>query len=106
MRCAVGTWVFLKIFYMYNTYTYFLDNIDTKTALDAMRDLVTHCNLYLRDKKPPNAFLLQDIGIYVTEVLKIFGTIVEKKELHMGFPISDDFTSNNVPVSQIGSKLK
>lgn len=73
-----------------------LDNIDTKTALDALRDLVSHCNLYLRDRKPPNAYLLQDIGIYITDMLKIFGAIVERKELKIGFPLSNDVTVDNV----------
>lgn len=73
-----------------------VDNIDTKTALDALRDLVTHCNLYLRDKKPPSAYLLQDIAIYITDILKVFGTIVERKEYKIGFPVSNDVADNNV----------
>lgn len=72
-----------------------VDNIDTKAALDALRDLITHCNLYLRDRKTPNAFLLQDIGVYVTDILRIFGT-VSRKEFKIGFPISEDNACNSV----------
>lgn len=67
--------------------------------MDALRDLVTHCNLYFRDTKTVNAFLLQDIGVYVTEILKVFGTIVERKEHKIGFPISNDNCAISVSVN-------
>ncbi|XP_072390660.1 cysteine--tRNA ligase, cytoplasmic [Diabrotica undecimpunctata] len=69
------------------------DNIDTKSAINALRDIVTASNIYMRERKPPNALLLHDVGVYVTKILKIFGAISEKDEI--GFPTSTS-TSNNV----------
>lgn len=50
------------------------DNIDTRSALDALRDIVTAANIYLRERKPPNQILLYDLSIYVTKILNVFGT--------------------------------
>ncbi|XP_058461123.1 cysteine--tRNA ligase, cytoplasmic [Malaya genurostris] len=52
------------------------DNIDTRTALDALRDMVSYSNIYIRDHKNElNALLLRRIGSYITELLNIFGVI-------------------------------
>lgn len=55
------------------------DNIDTRTALNHIRDLVRACNVYITDKiasaNHRSAVLLKDVGIYVAEVLKAFGVI-------------------------------
>ncbi|GLV44028.1 Cysteinyl-tRNA synthetase [Carabus blaptoides fortunei] len=61
------------------------DNIDTRTALDALRDLVCSSNIYIRERKPPNNLVLRDIATYITEILTIFGAIDTPKQL--GFPV-------------------
>lgn len=66
----------------------FADNIDTRTALEALKDIVTASNLYLRDTKPPNALLLHEVAVYITEMLTIFGTIFEKPRI--GFPLASE----------------
>uniref|UniRef100_V5G3B3 Cysteine--tRNA ligase, cytoplasmic n=1 Tax=Anoplophora glabripennis TaxID=217634 RepID=V5G3B3_ANOGL len=74
-------------------HTALCDNIDTRNALDALRELVTSSNVYLRERKPPNKLLLHDIASYITKMLKIFGTI-HKQDI-IGFPVSKE-SSNNV----------
>lgn len=71
--------------YAYVCFIYFIDNIDTRTALDALRDLVCSSNIYIRERKPPNSLLLRDIATYITEMLTIFGAIDTPKQL--GFPV-------------------
>ncbi|XP_044761847.1 cysteine--tRNA ligase, cytoplasmic [Coccinella septempunctata] len=68
------------------------DNIDTRSSLDILRELVLGGNVYLRDKKPPNCELLEDIALYVTRILSVFGVINEPPKV--GFPISNNATSD------------
>lgn len=63
------------------------DNIDTRTALDAIRDLISYSNVYIRDHKSAlNALLLRNIATYITELLHIFGAIVGPRG-GIGFPV-------------------
>lgn len=65
------------------------DNIDTRGALETLRDLITAGNLYLRDRndeKKANAVLLYDIAAYITSILRIFGINVVEKGI--GFQIT------------------
>lgn len=63
------------------------DNIDTRTALDAIRDLISHSNVYIRDHKANlNALLLRKIASYITELLHIFGAIAGPRG-GIGFPV-------------------
>lgn len=65
------------------------DNIDTRTALDAVRDLVTNSNIYIRDHATTDAFdglLLRRIATYITDLLHIFGAI-DGPRGGIGFPI-------------------
>lgn len=68
-----------------SVYTALCDNIDTRTAMDCLRDIVCSSNIYIRENKPPNSLLLRDIAIYVTEMLTIFGAVDVPKPL--GFPV-------------------
>ncbi|CAO1422434.1 unnamed protein product [Diamesa tonsa] len=61
------------------------DNIDTKASLDVVRELISNCNVYLRDNKAVNAQLLEDICFYITDLLTIFGAIKAPKK-QIGFP--------------------
>jgi len=67
------------------------DNVDTRGALDAIRDLVGHCNIYIRDKRVSkqecNCLLLRDIAAYITWLLRVFGAI--PTEEYIGFPIAE-----------------
>lgn len=65
------------------------DNIDTRGTLDVIRELVTGCNIYIRDnaKKGVNKLLLRRIGEYVTDLLHIFGAIVGPRG-GLGFPLT------------------
>ena len=51
------------------------DSIDTKSALEAMRTLVGQCNIYIQERKTakqtPNRMLLQNIGVYLTKILRV-----------------------------------
>lgn len=81
---------------MYNFFIIYIvisDNIDTKGALNALRDLVTSSNIYLKEKKSPNTLLLNEIAVYATKILKVFGAIPDNTKF--GFPTSNQ-TSNNV----------
>ncbi|XP_013786012.1 cysteine--tRNA ligase, cytoplasmic-like isoform X1 [Limulus polyphemus] len=64
------------------------DNIDTRGALEHIRDLITASNVYIRDKKGdkelPNRLLLKNIASYITRLFKIFGAI--DAEDSVGFP--------------------
>ncbi|XP_065085551.1 cysteine--tRNA ligase, cytoplasmic [Ochlerotatus camptorhynchus] len=63
------------------------DNVDTRTALDAIRDLVSHSNVYIRDHKNQlNALLLRRIASYITDLLHIFGAISGPRG-GIGFPV-------------------
>nr|KAG5702360.1 hypothetical protein BaRGS_002142 [Batillaria attramentaria] len=66
------------------------DNIDTRTALDHIRELVTACNSYIAqaraDKRRPNRRLLQIVASYITEMLKVFGAIHRDENEAVGFP--------------------
>lgn len=63
------------------------DNVDTRAALDAIRDLVSHSNVYIRDHKNQlNALLLRRIASYITELLHIFGAIGGPRG-GIGFPV-------------------
>jgi cysteinyl-tRNA synthetase len=62
------------------------DNIDTKSALDAIRELISHSNIYIRDNQTGvNVQLLEDVAIYITELLQVFGAIQTPKK-SIGFP--------------------
>lgn len=67
------------------------DNVDTRTALDVIRELVTQTNIYIRDVATTagatlNALLLRRIGSYVTDLLHIFGAISGPRG-GIGFPV-------------------
>lgn len=71
-----------------NVHKALCDNVDTRTALDVIRELVTGCNIYIRDnaKTGVNKLLLRRIGEYVTDLLHIFGAIMGPRG-GLGFPL-------------------
>lgn len=65
------------------------DNVDTRSVLDALRELVTQSNIYVRDNsgtKTLNGLLLKRIALYITDILHIFGAIHGPRG-GIGFPI-------------------
>lgn len=65
------------------------DNIDTRTVLDIIRDLVGLCNVYIRDNSTEgtlNVLLLKRIATYITDILHIFGVISGLRG-GIGFPV-------------------
>uniref|UniRef100_A0A182SNQ8 Cysteine--tRNA ligase, cytoplasmic n=1 Tax=Anopheles maculatus TaxID=74869 RepID=A0A182SNQ8_9DIPT len=65
------------------------DNVDTRTALDVMRGLVSSCNVYIKAHRSSgfNALLLRRVASYCTDLLHIFGAISGPRG-GIGFPIS------------------
>ncbi|XP_054580859.1 cysteine--tRNA ligase, cytoplasmic [Eptesicus fuscus] len=74
------------------------DNVDTRSALEEMRALVSQCNLYMAARKAarrrPNRALLESIARYLTHLLQIFGAIEEESSL--GFPVGGPGSSLNL----------
>ena len=69
---------------------FILDNVDTKGSLEAVRELISSANVYMRDNKElVNAQLLEKCAVYVTDLLRIFGAIKVAKG-SIGFPLSTD----------------
>lgn len=65
------------------------DNVDTRTVLDVLRDLVAGCNIYIRDSSKSagvNKLLLKRIAEYITDLLHIFGAIQGPRG-GLGFPV-------------------
>lgn len=70
------------------------DNIDTRSALDAIRDLVSTTNVAIRDQSGNvNALLLRRIAEYVTELLHVFGAINGPRG-GIGFPVGGHSDGN------------
>ncbi|XP_052738047.1 cysteine--tRNA ligase, cytoplasmic [Bicyclus anynana] len=63
------------------------DNIDTRSAVDALRELVGAAHVYLRATSPRSAPLLVECARYVTDVLHVFGAVEGPRGL-IGFPVS------------------
>ncbi|KAL3841577.1 hypothetical protein ACJMK2_019698 [Sinanodonta woodiana] len=71
------------------------DSIDTKTSLDHLRDLVAASNIYIAKTKStqkPNRMLLQNIAVYITQMLRIYGAIED--ETQIGFPAGGSNAGN------------
>jgi cysteinyl-tRNA synthetase len=73
------------------------DNIDTKSSLDAIREIISHANIYLREiqMSEVNVQLLEEIAIYITQLLKIYGAIQDNGKNSIGFPIANDVNGAN-----------
>ena len=61
------------------------DNIDTKSSLDAMKNMISTCNKYLaQQKQSANRVLIKNVAEYITRLFQIYGVIEGKQSL--GFP--------------------
>ncbi|XP_042372708.1 cysteine--tRNA ligase, cytoplasmic-like, partial [Plectropomus leopardus] len=65
------------------------DNMDTRIAMEEMRQLVSQSNSYIASKKSaklrPNRMLMESIAVYLTSMMKIFGAIEGSEPI--GFPV-------------------
>ena len=57
--------------------------------MKAMKDLVGGCNVYLGEGVA-NARLLELIGLYITEIMRVFGVVPESTRF--GFPVDQQAT--------------
>ncbi|XP_035252736.1 cysteine--tRNA ligase, cytoplasmic-like [Anguilla anguilla] len=89
------------------------DNIDTRTALDEMRALVSQSNTYVASRKAgklaPNRMLLKSVACYLTDMLKMFGAIEGSEPI--GFPVggneqSADLESTVMPYLKVLSDFR
>ncbi|XP_050676965.1 cysteine--tRNA ligase, cytoplasmic [Leptidea sinapis] len=64
------------------------DNLDTRRAIDSLRELVGATHVYLRQTAPRPSPLLVTAARYVTDMLHIFGAIDGPRGL-IGFPVGD-----------------
>lgn len=81
-----------------NVHAALCDNIDTKSALDAIREVISVSNVYLREVSTSeiNVQLLEEIAIYITDLLRVFGAIQDGGKNSIGFPaISGDASGVN-----------
>ena len=65
----------------------FCDNIDTRTVLESIRELITSTNGYIervRVAGTVNRQLLRNIAVYITKIFDVLGMI--KAEETVGFP--------------------
>jgi len=63
------------------------DNIDTRTVLECIRELVSQSNVYLEKQRGSNAVnkqLLRNIAAYITSIFNVFGLIAQDELI--GFP--------------------
>ncbi|XP_012532522.1 cysteine--tRNA ligase, cytoplasmic isoform X1 [Monomorium pharaonis] len=78
------------------------DNIDTRIALDVIRDLVVAGNVYMTlNPKILDVFFLKDIALYITRMFTIFGAIPSSRSPDsIGFPLDDETVSNNTNLEE------
>lgn len=70
------------------------DNIDTRTSLMAIKELITSCYIYLKNNIEPNLNVLLEISHFITRIFKAFG-VIEKDNLEFGFTSKSDSSSTN-----------
>ena len=70
-----------------NVHLALCDNIDTRTALETIRDLVSVTNVYIEKLRAGgniNMQLLRNIAAYITSIFNVFGLIAQDEMI--GFP--------------------
>ncbi|KAM8712580.1 hypothetical protein ACLKA7_012990 [Drosophila subpalustris] len=81
-------------------YAALCDNIDTRSALDSIRELVSNTNIYIRDNKSRlNHLLLRKIATYITNLLHTFGAINGPRG-GIGFPLGGGDSNNAASIDQ------
>ncbi|XP_076450719.1 cysteine--tRNA ligase, cytoplasmic-like isoform X2 [Babylonia areolata] len=71
-----------------NVHEALCDSIDTRTALEHIRELVSSSNAYIGQaragKRRPNRRLLENIATYITDLFRVFGAVPSSQTI--GFP--------------------
>ena len=75
----------------------FCDNIDTRTVLEAIREVVVKSNAYLEKKRGAdgegvNRGLLKSVAAYITRIFDVMGLIPRPEEV--GFPAASKQAAN------------
>lgn len=86
------------VFYNNNFFVY-KDNIDTRSALDSIREFIGFYNIYAKNSgfDAANLILVRDVASYITNLMQIFGVI--SKTNSIGFPVPSKNYVNNVNFS-------
>ena len=66
----------------------FADSIDTPSVMKHLRDLLGSCNVYVTECDPPNTRLLENVALYVTKMLQMFGVIPSSRII--GYPVQSE----------------
>lgn len=53
-----------------------------------LRELIGACNVYLAETASPNARLLENVALYCTKILQVFGAIPTGSKL--GYPVDSE----------------
>jgi len=70
-----------------NVHKALCDNIDTRSVLECIKELVSQSNAYIEKKAANNSInkqLLRNIAAYITSIFKVFGLIAQDESI--GFP--------------------
>jgi hypothetical protein len=72
------------------------DNIDTRSVLESIRELVSRSNVYIVAQRSPagrhNRQLLKNVAAYVTRIFDTLGLISKPEDV--GFPTGGDQSAN------------
>ncbi|XP_065574107.1 cysteine--tRNA ligase, cytoplasmic-like isoform X2 [Artemia franciscana] len=82
-------------------HTALCDNINTRSAIDTMQELVSDVHIYLKKQKVPNRGVLKSIAAFITHMFQVFGVI--PKDESIGFPTE---TSSATSEEQLYPYLK
>jgi len=81
------------------------DNIDTRTAMFSLRDLIGAANIYIQtgksQKRPLNSPLLKTAAKYISKILRIFGVIYSVDMDSFGFKSAPDSARGAVDVEEV-----
>lgn len=61
------------------------DSIDTPNVMKHLRELVSRSNVYMTEADPPNTHLLENVALYVTKMLQVFGAVPSPRGI--GYPV-------------------
>lgn len=88
-----------------NVHNALCDNINTRDAVFALRDLISVANVYIQDAKAQktqiNAPLLKQAAVYISKMLRIFGVIQSYDLDSFGFRTSDSVDGGKVNIEEI-----
>uniref|UniRef100_A0A5S6QYX7 Cysteine--tRNA ligase, cytoplasmic n=1 Tax=Trichuris muris TaxID=70415 RepID=A0A5S6QYX7_TRIMR len=61
------------------------DSVDTRTALETIRELVCQCNIYINEQseaqRTPCCLLLRNVALYISKMMRTFGVVETTEEI-------------------------